>query len=80
MSTFEAWFAELHGQREFEVKRLMKDEGAIRFLIAWSIFERRCFDDSANEKEIGALAKRLVTQQEFDPACLSDALAHFYDR
>lgn len=80
MSTFEAWFAELLGQRELEVKRLMKNDMAIRFLIVWSMFEGRCFKESANEQTIRELADRLVTQQEFDPTCLSVALVHFHTR
>lgn len=79
MPTFEAWYANLLGQRDFEVRRLLKDPAAIRFLIAWSMFEGRCFDDSANEKQIANLAERIV-REGFDPEHLSDALIHFHAR
>ena len=80
MPTFDTWFAGLFGQQEMDVKRLLNDGGATRFLIAWSMFESRCFDDTANEERSLLLADRIVTDEAFDADLLSDALIHFYDR
>ena len=66
MPTFEVWYANLLGQRDFEVRRLLQDGAAIRFLIAWSMFEGRCFGDSANEEQIANLAERIVREGQID--------------
>ena len=79
MPTFDAWYADLLGERELEVRRLMSDGRAIRFLIAWSLFESRCFKASANEQEIRDLAYRLVSGG-FNVDSLSEAFGHFYAR
>lgn len=79
MPTFEAWYADLLGEREIEVRRLMNDRGAVRFLIAWSLFESRCFKDSANEREIRDLSSRIV-REGFDDARLSEPMKHFHER
>lgn len=77
--TFEAWFAELLGQSELNVRRLLNDGRAIRFLLTWAIFEPRCFDASANEEKIYGLSRK-ITRRGFDEGVLSEALEHFHAR
>ena len=79
MPTFETWLAKLLGQRELEIRRLMNDGTAIRFLMVWSMFEGRYLRDSANEQVIDQLAKRIV-DEGFNPTCLSEALNHLHAR
>lgn len=79
MPAFDAWYATLLGEREIEVRRLINDGGAVRFLIAWSLFESRCFKDSANEREIRDLSGQIVLEG-FDATRLSEPLEHFYKR
>lgn len=43
MASFNEWFASLLGQRQHQVERLLDDRTAIHFLIAWSLFESKCF-------------------------------------
>jgi hypothetical protein len=79
MATFERWFSGVLGKPEREIHRLLNDGRAIRFLITWSMFEGRCFSDSASEEEIHQLAER-ITEEGFDSGQLAEALAHFHDR
>lgn len=79
MPTFDAWYADLLGERETEVRGLMNDGGAVRFLIAWSLFESRCFKESASEREIRDLSSRIVGEG-FDGARLSAPMEHFHER
>lgn len=52
---FARWFAELLGQSELEVERLLRDRTAIQFLITWSLFESKCFDGYATSNKITPL-------------------------
>ena len=77
---FERWFADLLGQSELEVKRLLGDRTATHFLIVWSIFESKCFCGIANLDKFEAFADRLALSESFDVNQIAEAVAHFHAR
>lgn len=81
MSTldFDAWFADYLGERPEEVPRLLEDKTAVRFLIAWSLLEPRCFGGFARGKDLSYHCQRLV-KEEFDLVPLNPILEHFHSR
>jgi len=77
---FDQWFANYLEQDACEVARLLNDKTAIRFLIAWSIFETSCFGGFAKDKDIEDFAKDLVGTEGFQPSELMVAANHFHNR
>jgi hypothetical protein len=51
-SSFQSWLGTLVGHSEFEVRRLLEDESALHFLVAWSLFESKCFAGFVKAKQI----------------------------
>jgi hypothetical protein len=76
---FEHWLGKLLCQDEREISRLLADRTALRFLIAWSLFESKCFAGFVRIGEIEHFSKRIVAEG-FDTAVTNDALAHFHNR
>ena len=75
---FHSWLAALFEQSEMDIRRLIDDETALQFLIAWSIFEAKCFSGFVKAAQIAGYAKRAspsVCQES-----ISDAVAHFHAR
>lgn len=77
---FDHWFANYLGQDERQVEILLRDKTAIRFLIAWSLFETSCFGGSAEVKKLKTFAKDLIGTKGFQPIKLVDAADHFHER
>lgn len=59
---FEDWLSELFNKELGEVKRLIEDQLAIRFLIVWSIFEAKCFDGFVKSKDLEKFSNRIVAE------------------
>jgi len=78
--TFEQWFASYLEQDESEVTRLLKDETAKRFLIAWSIFESKCFDGFVKVESFDNYVQKIVSSTVIDCKSFTDILAHFHSR
>ena len=76
---FDTWFADHIGERSEEVTRLLEDKAAIRFLIAWSLLEPKCFSGFARRKDLPSHCQRLA-DEGFDPGPLSPIIEHFYSR
>jgi hypothetical protein len=76
---FETWLAKLLGQSELKIGRLLKDSTAVKFLIAWSLFESKCFDGFVKIARIDEFARRLASEA-FDSKAIRHVLNHFYDR
>lgn len=75
---FHSWLAAIFKQSEVEVRHLMNDRTALQFLMAWSLFEAKCFSGFVKAAQIAAYAKRVspsICQQS-----ISDAIAHFHAR
>lgn len=77
---FDQWLAKYLGQDTHQVELLLRDKTAIRFLIAWSIFETICFGGFAKDKDIEDVAKGLVGTKGFQPSELMVAASHFHER
>jgi hypothetical protein len=77
---FESWFAELEGQSTVEIERLLRDRTAVRFLIAWSMFETVCFAGFMKAREIQPFAERLTQAPAFDISGIRETFLHFHER
>lgn len=77
---FELWFADLFGESESEGERLLRDKTAIQFLIAWSLFESRCFSGFLKAETIQSYAERLTKVENFDVSSISDHAHYFHAR
>lgn len=77
---FDQWFAKYLGTNAREITCLLGDKTAIRFLIAWSIFETSCFGGFAKDNDIEDFVKGLVGTKGFQPSELMDAAKHFHER
>ena len=76
---FDTWFADHLGERPEEVTCLLEDKTAVRFLIAWSLLEPKCFGGSARGKNLSSHCQRLV-DEGFDPGSLSPIIEYFHSR
>lgn len=79
-TTFENWLAILFDQSEPEVELLLSDKAAVQFLIAWSIFESRCFSGFVNTDKIKSYAKRLIEVENFNVSLISEHTFYFHAR
>jgi len=79
-SEFDAWFADYLGQSPFEVQRLLGDKTAVRFLIAWSLFETSCFGGFAKERDLEVVSKHITEVQRLDVGPLVPILEGFHAR
>ncbi|WP_152052421.1 hypothetical protein [Tautonia marina] len=52
MANFEQWLAGLLGQREYAAKQLLEDRTGLHFLIAWSLFESKCFSGNFEARKL----------------------------
>ncbi len=77
---FDTWFADYLGGRPEEVADLLGNPTAIRFLIAWSLLEPRCFGGFARGKTLASHCQRLVNEEGFDPAPLGSIVEYFHSR
>jgi hypothetical protein len=76
---FERWLGALLKQSEREVQLLLSDSAALQFLIAWSLFESKCFDGFVKIDRIQKFSER-VAAEGCDPDSLDAALAHLHQR
>jgi hypothetical protein len=76
---FEQWLGALLNKHEAEVHRLLDDPAALRFLIAWSLFESKCFDGFVKIDRIDVFAARIVAEG-FDSNSVDEELVHFHER
>ncbi len=77
---FSAWLGALFRQSPFEAERLLHDRTATQFLVAWSIFEAKCFAGFVKVGELDAFAMRIVGTEGFDSSSVRDAAHHFHRR
>jgi hypothetical protein len=77
---FEKWFASYLGQEESEIRVLLNNEVATRFLIVWSMFESKCFSGFMQVTKINNYAEQVIGRNEFDIKKFSNALEHFHER
>lgn len=80
MTNFAFWLGELLGQSEHETARLLHDKSALHFLVAWTLFESKCFNGYVQEKEIQKYANRVADESELQFHELRDIAEYFHDR
>lgn len=76
---FEQWLATLLDHPESQVKILLTDSTALHFLIAWSIFESKCFKGFIKINDLEAFAAQVVGES-FDIAMIDEVADHFHAR
>jgi hypothetical protein len=79
MTSFANWLAAMLKEPELQVDRVLRDETALHFLIAWSLFESKCFKNELFAGRLRAFAERLP-REGFAVEYLSGPLAHFHER
>jgi hypothetical protein len=77
---FDEWLSELLGEHPLEVSRLMHDKCAVRFLIAWSLFESKCFGGFVKAEQLEDFADRHASEGVDGAGCVRKAAAHFHER
>ncbi len=80
LSDYDQWLAELLGQSEVEVRMLLRDETATQFLIAWALFESKCFGGFMRAEMIDDFSKRLIDKESFDGNRITHTAEHFHSR
>jgi hypothetical protein len=76
---FGKWLAAILGEHEFEVHRLLGDDTALHFLIAWSLFESKCFKGFLKARDLGSFAEHIVNKG-FPVADVRAIADHFHQR
>jgi len=77
---FDNWFAAYLGQQPFQVQRLLRNGMATRFLIAWSLFESKCFEGFVKIDRLSIFAKKVSEEKSFARGEFEEAGRHFHDR
>ncbi|PKN65487.1 MAG: hypothetical protein CVU57_10245 [Deltaproteobacteria bacterium HGW-Deltaproteobacteria-15] len=80
MEEFAKWLGQLLGQSEFEVQRLLSDETAVHFFLAWSLFESKCFSNDLKASKLKAFAEEFANSKGTMIASLNVPAKHFHDR
>ncbi len=58
--SFLSWFAGICDTNEHEVAKILKEPFALHFLIAWSLFEAKCFNKEFKAAELKDFAQGIV--------------------
>lgn len=80
LENYDRWLAALLGQRAQDVRLLTTDRTALQFLLAWSMFESKCFGGFATTNKIGPMSERLINNERFAINPIDDVINHFHDR
>ena len=76
---FERWLGTMFGRDELDARRVLQDQSALQFLIAWSFFEAKCFDGFVKIEKLKAFSSRLLAEG-FSAERVADQLGHFHSR
>ena len=58
--SFLSWFAGICETKEYEVAKIFKEPFALHFLVAWSLFEAKCFNKEFRPAELNGFANKIV--------------------
>ena len=78
--TFELWLGEPLQQSSHSVRTLLKDPAALHFLIAWSLFEAKCFKGEFGAKKLLGATAPIIAPSADSAAGLLAAGRHFHAR
>lgn len=79
MDSFAKWLADLLKQPEVAVEDFLRNRDALHFLIAWSIFESKCFSGFLLANDLDSFAKR-ISNEGFECQAILSAVTHFHGR
>lgn len=80
MQSFVHWLSQLLKQSELEVQRLLADETAMYFLLAWSLFESKCFHSDLKATKLPSFAEELANDNGLTLDSLCAPARHFHVR
>jgi len=80
MQNFSSWLGQLFQQSELEVQHLLKDPTAMHFLLAWSLFESKCFQNDLNPNKLPDFANEVVNSSKIALDSLNIPAHHFHAR
>jgi hypothetical protein len=79
MTIFASWLADVLQGCKSDVDCLLDDETALHFLVAWSLFESKCFSGFLRAKCRPSFAEKAV-REGFAPLKVNGQLEHFHGR
>lgn len=77
---FERWFASYLGASEIDIARLLNDKTAMRFLIAWSILESKCFEGFMKVEKIRSYSNDALALAAVSSAEIKNIAKYFHVR
>jgi len=77
-SEFNLWLGKIFGCSEYDIKKILKDPTALHFLVAWSLFESKCFKGFVKSEDISNYAN--TVSSTIDWLELSDTVNYFHER
>jgi hypothetical protein len=77
---FAGWLAETLDQDKQEAKYLLENKSTLHFLIAWSLFETRCFGTRLTSGKLKHFSELVVANDSSFHECLLDSARHFHVR
>ena len=80
MCDFERWLGSLFGEDGVKVQELLGNQTALQFLIAWSLFESKCFDGFVKKEQLEKFSKCTAAKSDFPMKRLERAAHHFHER
>ena len=79
MASFSKWFASVLGQSQIEVERLLRHPSATHFLVAWSLYESKCFGGYVKPSKFDDYVVRCISEG-FNIGQLNAHTEHFHTR
>lgn len=79
-ASFDRWFANYLQQSELQVETLLGDKMAIRFVIAWSLFETACFKGFATVPKFPSVVETIINNNASIKQRLKEPAEHFHRR
>lgn len=76
--SFSSWLGRLFGHSDRDIQRLLNNETALHFLIAWSLFESKCFEGFVKAKDIEKFSQTACSS--IDWQVLNAITEHFHAR
>lgn len=79
LTTFNNWLSTLLSASEADIDKIMSNETALQFLIAWSLFESKCFKGKLEAGKLRGKADEF-TKEGLQPRLIAKQAEHFHKR